>query len=418
MLRGIALCAALLALAGCGGSEITSAPTGTPASSEVAHETRLGGLVQVVAYPHGDVRICESGFSDLMLRLGPPRPPDCRDGLRAIGMNVSGLTNDGTKSRERWGTRYLVGVYRDGVFRVLSQRRDAPPTREPVFLAKTPCPAPAGGWRPVASDLDMEKAIAAYRHQHRGEVTSLARFHDGVLVLTSTRPARTRALLGRQWPGAICVVRARYSHAVIRRVQNRMLKLLFGEWHGKSDPAKYGWITGAGGTGESERGQPTTGIELLIVTPQLRAILRRQPPGLVEVDATLKPVRAGDVATRSVPHPVDYRHAQVAEIRAARASNAETFGIFPARPGTTPCVIPSLAPESLVGSRPFLGRCRTSVAYPVTHGRFAEAFVTLRESWGARHWSAWTLIVQWPSDKVVATQRSGQTAPQTRYVAR
>jgi hypothetical protein len=227
----------------------------------------------------------------MTLEWGPPRPPNCRHGLRAIGARVSGLTNHGTKSRERWGTRYLVGVYRGGVFRVLSQQRDAPRTPDAPLLVTRLCSTPAGGWRYLASNMEEEVAIGVYRNQNPGEITSLANSDDGVLVVTSTKPAQTRANLGRAWPGAVCVVRARYSRALIHRVERRMCKLLFREWR-KVNGAKYGWMSGGCGFGENERGQPTTPIDVLIVTPQLRAVVRRQPPGLVEVDATLRPVHA------------------------------------------------------------------------------------------------------------------------------
>ena len=62
------------------------------------------------------------------------------------------------------------------------------------------------------------------------------------------------------------------------------------------------------------------------------------------------------------------------------------------------------------------GTCRTHVGHPVTQGRYPEAFVTFRESWG-RHYSSWTLIVQLPAEKVVATQLHGEPAPQFRYAA-
>lgn len=37
-------------------------------------------------------------------------------------------------------------------------------------------------------------------------------------------------------------------------------------------------------------GQPMTSLDVLLVTPQLRADLRRQPPGLVQVAASLNPL--------------------------------------------------------------------------------------------------------------------------------
>lgn len=99
-----------------------------------------------------------------------------------------------------------------------------------------------------------------------------------------------------------------------------------------------------------------------------------------------------------------------AEIDAARAANADLFAIFPRRRGTRRCAIPAgrMAGDVLHGT------CRTSVAYPTTHGRYLEAFVTFREDWDNHH-SSWTLIVQWPAEKVVATELHGEVSPQMRY---
>jgi hypothetical protein len=96
-------------------------------------------------------------------------------------------------------------------------------------------------------------------------------------------------VLGRYWPNQLCVVRARYSAALIDRVRARMVRLM----RPSSRSATYGWISEAGGLSENDEGQPTTPITVLIVTPQLRALLRHQPPGLVVVESVLRPVRAG-----------------------------------------------------------------------------------------------------------------------------
>jgi hypothetical protein len=294
MLRLAAVVALLFAVAGCGAAKTIDTRTASGSRASAARQVAsrsplLAGEVEVVARPGGDVRICEGGNLDLLAY--PEPPPTCRgSGPRAVGVRVAALPNRSAKPRERWGTVYLTGVYRDGVFHVISQRWKAPRTHGAPFLPTPPCRTPAGGWRPLASNYEQETAIDAYRHQHRGEITSLAYFdHGGIAVVTSTAPARTRANLATRWPGQVCVVRARYSPIVFHRIDRRMLRLLFDRAH----TARYGWFSGAGGSGESDSGQPTAPIEVLLVTPQLRAVLRRQPPGLVAVDAALKPVQRG-----------------------------------------------------------------------------------------------------------------------------
>jgi hypothetical protein len=102
-----------------------------------------------------------------------------------------------------------------------------------------------------------------------------------------------------------------------------------------------------------------------------------------------------------------------AEIHAARRSDIELFRIFPARPAHKACAIP----DGGMSAVKLRGSCRTSVTYPSEHGRYEEAFVRFRESWGIGHASSWTVIVQWPAEKVVATQLRGETSPQMRYAA-
>jgi hypothetical protein len=245
----------------------------------------LRGYVQVVVYPKDDFRICP----DYAIALaGPPSVPPCRDGLPAIGVDFSALTNHIEGHAARWGYLYLVGRYRNGKFYVVSQRRNGPRDLAGPSFATPPCAAPPGSWRLVAPSEAQRNTIAAYRRRHAGDITSVAFFHDATIpVIASTHPTRTRAALGRFWPRQLCVVSSRYSHATIERVRKRMVGLLATP----SAAARYGWVTGAGGISCNGRGQPTTPLDVLIETPGLRGLLRHTPPGLVVVQPTLRPVR-------------------------------------------------------------------------------------------------------------------------------
>jgi hypothetical protein len=264
------------------------APQYRYATDRVARAAQLlAGEVQVVAYPHGDVRICPPYA--LALDSGPMRPPNCRDGLRAVGVDVNELTDHAKKPLESWGYVYLVGVFRHGTFWVTSQRRQALRSSAPTgsSFSTPPCGPPHGGWRLVAPTIAQRDAIGEYGRHHRGELVSIAFFHDAtILTVASTRPERTRALLGRAWPDQLCVVRAHYSRPLVYQVRARLIRLLKLPAH-----ATYGWITGAGGDGVTRLGQPTVSIDVLIETPQLRLFLRRLPRGLVAVDSTLRPFR-------------------------------------------------------------------------------------------------------------------------------
>jgi len=216
-------------------------------------------------------------------------PPACPFGPRVVGVHVHALPNN--SSGERWGTLRLSGVYHDSTFWVRSQGpwRVAPNPPSP-FEGPIPCPAPAGGWDTAGPTESQRNAIGAYQRAHRGDLVSVSFFHNGsILVLASSDPTRTRTLLGPAWPKQLCVVRARYSRPFVNRVRARVLGLM----RPMSQAARYGWVTGAGGYGVNGSGQTTISLQVLLATPELHAFLRRLPRGIVSVESTFQPVRAG-----------------------------------------------------------------------------------------------------------------------------
>lgn len=266
---------------------VRAAPGWQPSDRQGLVGPVLGGQVQVVAYTRTDVRICpDYGIATV---LGPARVPPCAHGLRALGVDTSALTNHVEGHRARWGFLYLVGDYRDGVFSVASQRLHGPASRPAgsSSLATPPCLTPKGGWRLVTPTQSQRSTVERYSNlAHHHDLVSIAFFdHGSVLTAASSHPARTRAVLGRYWPRQLCVVRARYSRATLIAVGKRLERLLQ-----SPRSAAYGWITGAGGTGVSDSGQPTTSVQVLLETPPLRALLGRLPRGLVVVEAALHPV--------------------------------------------------------------------------------------------------------------------------------
>jgi hypothetical protein len=264
--------------AGCG-----SSGEGRPVPSGSSPRLLEAPQVQVVAFPNGEVRIC-TGASDLMFG-----PPACPFGPRVVGVRVDALPNHSSSPRERWGNLSLLGVYHDSTFRVRSQGRwRVAPDRGSPFDGPVPCPAPRGGWRAAESPASQRATIAAYQRTHRGDLVSVSFFHD-VLVVASSHPPRTRALLGPAWPRQLCVVRAHYSRPFVNRVRQKLLGLM----RPMSQAARYGWVTGAGGYGVDAGGQTTISLQVLLETPELRAFLRRLPRGLVSVESTFRPAREG-----------------------------------------------------------------------------------------------------------------------------
>ena len=273
-----ALLAALAAVtAGCGGS-----------ASHSAQGPLLAGQVQVISYPGGDVRICPP-FA-VAFDLGPAQPPSCANGLRVVGVDTNRLPTPPLGHSERRGFLYLTGRYHGGVFWVTSQRLHGPATQPAgTSFDKPPCPAPPGGWVLETRTDAQQRTIEHYsKLAGHHDLVDIAFFDQGsVLTVASTDPARTRAVLGPYWHRQLCVVRARYSRAVLIGVGHRLERLM-----ASPRSAEYGWITGAGGTGPiANDGQPRTSVQVLLETPHLQALLRRLPKGLVVVQAALSPVK-------------------------------------------------------------------------------------------------------------------------------
>jgi hypothetical protein len=268
---------------GCGGSGLHV--VGEPHVKAVPKGHLLAGQVLVVELPSGEFRICGNQASDLMFG-----PPACPGGPLAVGIRADELQGHSSKPHERWGYLYLMGSYRDGTFRVISQSRRGP-SNQPTgsSFGEPPCAAPPGGWllRPRTdaqqNSIDHYSKLAGHH-----DLVGIAFFdHGSVLTVASSDPARTRAVLGKHWPRQLCVVKARYSRALLIHEEAKMVALL--KQPGSPAAAAYGWPSGGGGTTVNYRGQPMTTLEVLLVTRKLRAYLREQPPGIIQVQATLRP---------------------------------------------------------------------------------------------------------------------------------
>jgi hypothetical protein len=282
-MRLFALAAAILVAAGLASAYAASAPS-APTSGNVGPV--LGGQVQVVAYSDDNVRICPNyAFA---ANFGPSHVPPCANGLPATGVDTSALTNQEPGHPERWGSLYLVGDYANGVFTVSSQSLQGPPAPPSgSSFTRPPCAAPRHGWRLVQPTQAQRHTVDHYSHlAHHHDLVDIAFFDRGdVLTLASSHPGRTRAVLGKYWPRQLCVVRARYSRKTLVDTGKTLVHLME-----TGDPATFGWITGAGGTGVRDNGQPTTSVEVLLETPQLQAFLQQFPQSLVVVQAALAPV--------------------------------------------------------------------------------------------------------------------------------
>ena len=121
----------------------------------------LGGYVQVVAYPSGQVRICP----DYGVATGATPPPDCSTGLPAVGVQIDALPNQSSNPDERWGFLYLVGTYDSAAFSVSTQSQQAPPGSNPPgpIFGKPPCRRLSSEWGVVRPPPVQFDTIRAYK---------------------------------------------------------------------------------------------------------------------------------------------------------------------------------------------------------------------------------------------------------------
>jgi hypothetical protein len=278
LFAAIALLAA--STAGCGGAHSRASPGPAPPGR------LLAGQVQIVWYSNDNVRICPN-FGEA-LAFGPAEPPACANGLRAVGVDTSLLTEHAQGHTEHWGLLYLVGRYSGDLFSVTSQSSHGPPVQpESPSLDKPPCATPPGGWLLTSRTEEQERTLEHYsKLAGHHDLVDISFFDQGsVLTVASSDPARTRRVLGPYWPRQLCVVKARYTRATLIAVGKRMERLM----SSRRSPA-YGWITAAGGTCASDSAQPTTCVDVLVETPKLRALVRRLPRGVLVVQPALRPV--------------------------------------------------------------------------------------------------------------------------------
>jgi hypothetical protein len=193
-------------------------------------ESQLGG---VLGPAHGP---------QLCLVVATSNPPQC-DGPDVVGWSWPDVPHESV-SGTRWGSYQLVGTFDGARFTMTEPATvagaDTPGVSNPAMPDFTsPCPEPAGGWRPVevdnATDAAFEKArtVAAASPDFAGlwiDQDTSAGESGGVndptkfvLNVRFTRDLRTHeAELRRVWGGALCVSPARHTEAELRAIQDAL----------------------------------------------------------------------------------------------------------------------------------------------------------------------------------------------------
>ncbi|WP_433351831.1 hypothetical protein ACQP25_02500 [Microtetraspora malaysiensis] len=280
-MRGIWLAAVLVTLATCGTASAATAP-----------KLRYQADGFVLSNPRHGPQLCASvDFS---------MPPQC-GGPDVIGWDWDAVEHSAQRG-VRWGQYHVVGTW-DGTSLTLTEpprpAKPHPTPSDPSEFA-TPCPTPAGGWRPVSPEKATDKALdAAIGRAHKlpGYADSwLDQSYldeiDGydptdprdandpkrlVLNLQFTGDAAARESAIREvWGGALCLSQAPYSEKELQVVQGRALKEITGVFSA--------WV-------DARAGHVSIGV--WAVTPELqREVDEKYGKGLVVLHTYLKPVRS------------------------------------------------------------------------------------------------------------------------------
>ncbi|WP_405148287.1 hypothetical protein OG589_10555 [Sphaerisporangium sp. NBC_01403] len=282
-MRGIWLVAMLVTLAACGTEPAATAP---------AMRYQADGTVLANAQ-HGP-QLCANVAESL--------PPQC-GGPDIIGWDWNAVEHS-AQGGVRWGEYHVVGTW-DGERLTLTEpprpagRRDARGDRS-AFT--TPCPRPAGGWRPVDPAKATEEAMAAaiaraeklpgyggswldqsYLEEidgfDPGDPRSVERLANDpkrlVLNLRFTGdPTVHERAIREVWGGGLCLSRAQRSAAELRSLQERAQKEIKGMYSASADE-RAGHVT----------------IGVWVATPQLqREVDDKYGKGLVVLEGFLTPV--------------------------------------------------------------------------------------------------------------------------------
>ncbi|MGV9774112.1 hypothetical protein [Streptosporangium sp. NPDC003464] len=288
-MRGIWLVAVLVTLAACGTESAATAPS-TPSAAP----TRYQADGTVLANAEHGPQLCAAVATSL--------PPQC-GGPDIVGWDWNAVEHS-ARNGVRWGEYHVVGTW-DGGRLTLTEpprpaRRHDVPGDKPDF--STPCPKPAGGWRPVDPAKATQEAMAAaiaraeqlpgyagswldqgYLEEIDGfdpdDPRSVERHANdaGRLVLNlrfTGDPAVHEPAIREVWGGALCLSRAQRTTAELRALQERAQEEIKG--------ATSVWADGRAGYVK---------VGVWVVTPELqREVDAKYGKGLVVLEGFLRPV--------------------------------------------------------------------------------------------------------------------------------
>jgi hypothetical protein len=174
-------------------------------------------------------------------------PPQC-NGLTLSGWRWNGL-NPESDGGTTWGSYVITGTFDGRVFTLsepatVNDGSVKPPPRAPEPDYTSPCPAPAGGWRPVNLAKATDAAFQAASIMVSADADFAGLWLDqqtmptvdpnrgGVIMNDPTKLvlnvrftkdlARHEADIRKVWGGALCVSQAEHSLAELKRVEKQV----------------------------------------------------------------------------------------------------------------------------------------------------------------------------------------------------
>jgi hypothetical protein len=219
---------------------------GTPSPSPSEEDTPVN---LVPAGYHGRFRISATVLESrehgpqLCRAVFTSDPPQCW-GPDVVGWSWDAVQHE-SKNGTTWGGYLLVGTF-DGTRFTMTEpaQPPAPYKATPPRVHTTPCPVPAGGWRPVdaakTTDDTLQRVfgVAASLPDYAGLwIDQLPPSGEGgrwvaeltVVNVRFTRDlSRHKAELRKVWGGPLCVTPARHSEAELKAIQDEWTKRLRG----------------------------------------------------------------------------------------------------------------------------------------------------------------------------------------------